>query len=97
MTGGEQVLAAALSVLGWAALRGIRKLDNVGKKVVEVDVRLVRLEEKLDNGLNAEVRVARRALRRISRLIHDHMNGEERRIVDALKRDPNLRTRRTDT
>lgn len=70
--------------LGWTALLGWNLRETVanGKKIV-------RLETIVENGLTSKV----------DELKHDieaHIDGEERRILQAVKREPSSRTRRTD-
>lgn len=70
--------------LGWTALLGWNLRETVanGKKIVK-------LETLVENGLTTTVG-------ELKREIENHIDGEERRILQALKRDPSARTRRSD-
>ena len=58
------------------------RLENFGH-------RLVRVETKLDNGISEKLEDVKSTLAK-------HIDGEERRILQAVRRDPGLRTRKTD-
>ena len=70
--------------IGWTALLGWNLKETVanGKE-------LVRLKEKVENGLS-------HGLGELEKTISSHIDGEERRILQAIQRDPRLRTRITD-
>jgi hypothetical protein len=71
--------------IGWTALLGWNLKETVsnGKDIV-------RLKVKVENGLT-------HGLQRLERTITMHIHGEERRIMEALRRDPNTRTGSKDT
>lgn len=105
----EWLLAAAMGILSWAALRLVRKVDNLDKlsvsnflllddKVDEVDKRVIRVEAKMDNGLTHSVEEIRDSLNSFHARLTEHIEGEERRILAfqrATQRHPG-RTRTTD-
>lgn len=70
--------------LGWTALLGWNLKETVanGKKIV-------RLETIVENGLSHSVE-------ELTRKIGNHIDGEEQRIMEAVQRDPKLRTRKAD-
>jgi hypothetical protein len=82
-------------LLGWACLQ----IVALGKKAVRTEdalkrlpllaKRVRRIERKLDNGLTGK-------LEELSRDIKGHIDGEETRILRAVSRDANSRTRSTD-
>jgi len=74
----------ALVKVGWTGLIAwnLRETVSNGKE-------LVRLKTLMENGLSATVDELKTS-------IETHIAGEERRILDALKRDPDRRTRKTD-
>jgi hypothetical protein len=73
--------------IGWTALLGWNLRETVanGKE-------LVRLKEKVENGLTS-------GLKRLGETIEEiegHIAGEEKRILQAVQRNPKLRTRKAD-
>jgi hypothetical protein len=70
--------------LGWTALLGWNLRETVanGKKIVK-------LETLVENGISHTVDT-------LAKTIDDHIEGEEHRIIQALHRDPKLRTRKGD-
>ena len=72
---------AAAGLLGW--------MGWVSSQLVGIGRRLVKVETKLENGLSE-------TLKEVKRELEDHIDGEEKRLLQAIKRDPRARTRRDD-
>lgn len=64
------VFKVACGLIGWVAFR----LESYG-------TRIVRLEEKLQNGLVTAVAELRQEHRELKQIVQDHVNGEEERIL----------------
>lgn len=93
-------LEVALGALGSVALLGIgrllRTLDANTKLTREVQLQVVGVKAKLDNGITHTLQSTRRRVVRISKSLDNHIATEEERIRRIVNRNPALRTRRTD-
>jgi hypothetical protein len=81
----ELVLTTATGVVGWAALRLVRRVDDLGGKLDLIkdlfaihDKALAGVVIKLENGLSTEIAELKRDIR-------EHMDGEEMRIITMMK------------
>jgi len=81
----ELVLTTATGVVGWAALRLVRRVDDLGGKLDSIkdmfavhDKALAGVAVKLENGLSTEIAELKKDIR-------EHMDGEEMRIIAVMK------------
>lgn len=96
----EWLLAAAMGLLSWAALRLVAKVDAIDTKLDSTDGRLIRVEAKIDNGLTHGVEEMKEGFHALNDRLTEHIKDEEERILNyqrATQRGGSTRrTRETD-
>mgnify|MGYP001562750498 CR=1 FL=1 len=75
----EQLAIGSVAMVGAVGLLLVREIREQGQ-------RLARIEGRLGNGIGSEIRSAREALDQVQEELRTHVDGEEGRVLAALKR-----------
>lgn len=95
----EWLLAVAMGILSWAALRIVGKVDSLDAKLDNVDGRVISIEAKIDNGLTHGVEEMKEGFGSLNKRLSEHIADEEKRILEYQRgttRRTSLRTRSSD-